>query len=641
MSFILPLLFIICTSGTMTAISEKRFEETLPVSLMFSTLVVFITGFFGQLLIGYFIVLLIAIAFPVMILVLYIRKRDISSLSKNILTPGFCVFIIIYIVVFLLNLNKGFTRTFDEFAHWGPMVKETLRLNKFYSVPESVSWVHKDYPPIVPLFEAMWCKLCGGYQEAYLFRSLQTLSLSLFLPALSNLKWKKSLSFFIKSALITVAIFSVAVVTTSGLFYNTVLIDSFLGLMLAYSISIIFYEKAITKFLIFKLVVSLSFLLLTKQMGLAFFVLVLVIFIVNYIVINKRNLSTQKAGLTKKNLSKIIMILCIFLIPYLFIASWNYYISLNNISSQFNISAIKISQLLGIAKGTVGESWQHQAMVNFIKAILTRELVSRPVPLAYWQIILVSVIVFWIISKYGKKYFEKYQIGSLNFLLCLGAVGYAFAMLLLYVFCFGPSEGPDLADFNRYINTYLFAVVSLAMMLFLFIEGKKEDENKNSSFTTLMAVLIFMWTILLSATDLSNFKPALHYNSTTTAFYEDANFIKENTKPTDKIFIVSQNADVSVTFSIKYLIMPQDCNYMDFSLEKPGSNNKWSWNLTPNEWLQELSSGNYNYLYLRNIDQYFISNYSKVFKEGTKLKNGQLYRINKSSQSVVVLDLVK
>lgn len=180
MSFILPLIFCISITGTFAIILNKKFEEVLPLALMSAALLLFISGFW-DLRIGYVVVFVIAAFFPIIVFIRKIKGIDFKIFWDQIFTPSFVIFILLYSFVFLLNLNRGF-HTWDEVSHWGPMVKETLRLNRFYCVDESVLLVHKDYPPIVTLFEALWCKLCGGYEESYLYKALQTLSFSLLMP---------------------------------------------------------------------------------------------------------------------------------------------------------------------------------------------------------------------------------------------------------------------------------------------------------------------------------------------------------------------------------------------------------------------------------------------------------------------------
>lgn len=643
MSFILPLLFIICSTGTMLYVTKRRFEEVLPVSLIFNTIVVFIFAFCGQMRIGYYMTFLIALIFPIILVVLTIKHKDSSNVYNNLFTPGFFIFLVIYVFIFLLNYNRGFI-SWDEFSHWGPMVKETFRLDKLYSVRESMLSVHKDYPPAVSIFQTIWCKLCGEYKEAYLYTSLQILSLSFFLPALYKLKWKKSFSFFIKLVLIIIAILSSNLVISLGevIFYQTIYTDYLLGLILAYCLSIVIYEKEITKFGIFRLSIALVFLLLTKQMGLVFFLLVLVEFAVNYIILNRTALLYElKEKKIKKRLNSVLLIfITIIIIPYMFIFSWNKYITTNGITRQFNISDINIFNLIGIIKGSSGEIWQHKALINFLSYIIKNQLFDRPVTLSYWQLMLLAVVVFWFIGKYGEKYFEKYQITVLNIMLFLGAIGYAFAMLLLYTFDFGPNEGPQLASIYRYLNTYWFAVFGLAMMLFLFIEGQKEIEKQEASFLKVGSVVLFMWIILLKPGDIKNFIPAIHYHSVTSTCYEDADIINIKTKENDKISIISQGDNSRKLYMIIYLTLPRYYNKSYYSLGEPyNKSDVITQNITLKEWQKELAK--WDYLYLQTVDEQFRSKYSGAFKSQEKIESKQLYKIIKNSNNTISLELVK
>ena len=178
MSYFVPLLYIFCTAGMFALLLHKKIEDVLPLSLMSMSLVLFLGGFI-DLRLGLGSIFLFAFLFPVLIVLIKFGKIKFLSFSFNqILTPAFLIYLLLYSFIYILNLNRGFL-AWDEVSHWGPMVKEMIRLNHFYSVNESALLVHKDYPPIISIFEYLWCKLCGGYKECYLYRSLQTLSLSL------------------------------------------------------------------------------------------------------------------------------------------------------------------------------------------------------------------------------------------------------------------------------------------------------------------------------------------------------------------------------------------------------------------------------------------------------------------------------
>lgn len=644
MSILLPFLFLVGSSGTLVLLTRRRFEEVAPLAMMVSTLLVFASGFLGSLTIGFWAACGLALLFPVLAVIGFIRRKRIPVLTESFFTPGFVLFVVLYLFVCLLNWNRGFT-VWDEVSHWGPMVKETLRLDQFYSVPESALSVHKDYPPAISLFEALWCRLSGGYSETNLYRSLQMLSLSLFLPALRNLQWKKSGSFLIKLVLLVGGILSVPLIIRVGeaSFYQTIYIDCFMGLIFAYCTYLAVCESPITKFGIFRLSVSLIFLLLTKQMGLVFFLLVLGIFVVNACIVNRDRFrrNTIRSQFTKRNLLTVgVVFLSLAVVPYLVSTVWNVYVSVNGIPRQFNISNIQIFSLLDIARGTGGEPYQHEAFVNFARSFALDSYFDRPFSLTYWQLMLVAVGVFWLIGRFGKGQFAKYQIGGLNVLLFLGALGYAFAMLLLYVYNFGSYEGPRLASIYRYFNTYWFGVSTLAMMLFLQIEGRKEQEHKSVRLVPTAALILVLWVVVFSSDKILNFKPAISGDSVTSEFQDDAAVIEQYTTEEDHIFVISQDTAGFDNYILRYLTIPRYFNNYWYSLGAPydETGSEFTKDITPEEWEAELHK--WDYLYLYHIDDQFLEKYTGVFDEPDQLRDGQLYRIVQEADGTLQLQLI-
>lgn len=628
MTFFLPLLFIICISGTVALLSKQRFELTLPLSLMLVTLIVFIASFCGQMQLGFILAIIFALVFPVLIVFYLIRKRALPLNTKNFFTPGFIIFLCLYLIIFILNYDRAFT-SWDEFSHWGPMVKEMLRLNKLYSVAESVLSVHKDYPPAVPLFETIWCKLCGGYKETYLYRSLQTLMLSLYFPALVKFDWKRTPSFFFKMLLILMAVLLVNLVVIAGEagFYTTIYIDCLLGLMLAYCVSLILFEQRIRKFSIFNLTVALTFLLLTKQMGIMFFLLILAIFVVNIFMVQRdSSFGHQNQQLNKRTTLPLVAgFLGIAVIPYAAMTIWNKYASFHEITRQFNISDIHITQLPGIALGTAGEVFQHEALNNFLKAFLNDTFVDRPLAFTYWQLLFVAAIIFFVVARYGKDVFRKNQIHAVNIMLCLGALAYAAGMMLLYVFCFGSYEGPILASYVRYLNTYWFALCALAMMLFLYIEGHREAVAKKASFLNVGFVVVLMLVLCMNSAKAHELVPAVRGIGAGASYAKDVALIKEETSSTAKVMVISKETDGFDYYVLRYLISPKDLQRFDYGFII-GDN--------------EMDLNDCDYLYIKDIDDAFISDYSSFFPAGTDIEANQIYQIKKQSDGNISLRLI-
>ena len=184
MGFIIPLIYILGNVILVKRFFIKSFELILPLSLVLSTLLVYMIGLLTNISIGINFILIMGVGAIGLELYDSIRSK---SINMAFFSPSFVVFVFLYTIVYFMNLNRLFS-AWDEFSHWGPMVKEMLRLDTYYTVPESTLFLHKNYPPIISLFETIWCYILGGYREGYLYRSLQLLSFSFFFPFLKFLE---------------------------------------------------------------------------------------------------------------------------------------------------------------------------------------------------------------------------------------------------------------------------------------------------------------------------------------------------------------------------------------------------------------------------------------------------------------------
>ena len=107
------------------------------------------------------------------------QKRDLFI--RNVLTSGLFVYLILFMCVYFITINHGADLwAWDEYAHWGQMVKELLRLDNFYIIKGTTLGYHNEYPPAIPILEALWCKLANKYDERIVYAALQIFQLSFF-----------------------------------------------------------------------------------------------------------------------------------------------------------------------------------------------------------------------------------------------------------------------------------------------------------------------------------------------------------------------------------------------------------------------------------------------------------------------------
>jgi len=262
----------------------------------------------------------------------------------------------------------------------------------------------------------------------------------MYMPAFSRLDWNG----MGKVKAIVTALFSGFIVVLMQLFvglgeariYTTIYTDGAMAIIFAYSVFLIFTNIDLSIGYYFQLSMSLAYLLLSKQMGLALFMLAIAVFVVNALI--RSDIYIQLANIKKIALSMIIIFLC----PMLGKGLWDLYIKKLGIAGQFSLGAIKIGTLYDIASGNGGQPWQHEAFINYFNNFIHTELEFGSIRLSYWKMIIMLGIGLWLVGAANKDNNTKRQIHIIDMCMVLGGFAYAGAMLLLYVYAFGEWEGP-------------------------------------------------------------------------------------------------------------------------------------------------------------------------------------------------------
>lgn len=463
LSFLLPLLYFLLATTTLVLLTKRSFGKCLPLAMMLPAFFLF----FSQLIFGTFLIgFLLAIVFALSAIALAILKRKtLPHYKKLLLTPGLITFLIIYIGVFIFDLNRNFA-VWDELTHWGMMVKEMSRLDQFYYVGSSNLMVHKDYPPIMQLFELFWTKLCGGFSEPAVERALHTFELSLITPFIAE-HFTRGRHWLLKTTGFSLATI-IATVLILFLFdghgvIHTIYTDYSLALVVVYLLLTIYFAPKLSRFEIASLVVGGGFLLLLKQIGLPFYFMVLAFLALSFF-------SHRK--ITKYCPKSIIISCLVLIIPLLLLLLWRHLVA--DIPTQFDTTEISSFSLFGILKGG-GELWQKTAFGNFINALAEQSISTSFIPVSFLQSFLWFIGFVWLLTHF--KIAEK-PLKNLALILLLGGLGYAFVMLTLYTSSFGPEEGPALASFDRYMGTYALILFLTPALIFINYASQKENHQR-------------------------------------------------------------------------------------------------------------------------------------------------------------------
>ena len=242
----------------------------------------------------------------------------------------------------------------------------------------------------------------------------------------------------------------------------------------------------------------------------------------------------------------------------MFYGSWKILISNmntdNTLINQFSYSNLRIFDIFAVLKGIKGEAWQIETARSFLTALKTKVIFYQPMQLGYIQSLFLINIILIIISLFiDKKDTKK----SLIILLVydIGAIGYAFGMLMLYVFAFGPYEGPILASFERYMQTYILSGILISIFEIYSFEFKFAGKFKY--------LLCLLWIIFVPINDYYKLAPCNEYSSWGDGLRPLMENIANNVTINDKVLIIENNVQTINHYIMGYYLMPITIDVVD------------------------------------------------------------------------------
>jgi hypothetical protein len=508
---LIPLLIILSTNLGLVLLTKRKFGTTMPLTVIFISMLMFVSqAIFQTFYVAYIATIACSAASLAAIIYLFIKHRDkFREAKKRIFSTGFFVSIIAYFF-FLITQFKTVFISWDDFSHWGPMVKEMLRLDKFYSVPEAMVPQHKDYPPIVSLFELFFVKF-AHYKEGILVIAAHFIKLSFFLPIIETIKKPRPL---IKALLIlALAWLGVSFIDQHGII-DTAYVDYIMAIAVAFGLYLaIFGER--NRFNLLYLISVIIYLSLLKEICVVFAGIIALTYFIRRIVENGR----------KGWLKYLVLPASICVIAIAGFMSWKIITKDTETDRQFDLSQVSQKSLICPFFHNCPEKYRNETAENFTRAIFTDNISNSTIPLSYVQeLALVGLLFFLVYLKTDRKAEAKKTAKLLFASYFIGAIIYTVLMFITFTSMFYEWEAPQLNSFNRYMGTYILVGITLA----LFYYVHTNITLKLNQLYVILAIAI----LLQSQTGLGKLLPQHTYynesdyaNSMKAAIKEDENVV--------------------------------------------------------------------------------------------------------------------
>lgn len=516
-----------CTS--LSLLTNRKFGHCVPAGFMLAAMLTYVSQLlFHTFTFGFAcIITLAAAALPLGLL----RKQRFSEL---IFSNGLYAFVSICLLYAIIDFGRHFV-IFDELYFWGKMVKESLRLDAFYSVPASTLGIHKDYPPFACMLELIWIKLCGGiYTEGRVSMAVHVFQLSLLVTPFAErisvrpTRVVKLLTF----VLVDLAILSVILCLDpwGDRVATSILMDTVLPSMFAYGALVVLHQDG-------RLSLSDSAMLgllcasmvMVKQVGIVFAgLLTLLAFIHPFTKSDDLHMKTA----WKSALVALLFILALSACAYL---SWHLYVKSLGLSGQFNLSIDGILTALSEAVSKSG-SLRHDTLKNYILALFTKNIGTvswLPITYASAAILIFTAILIEAVRMPGT--IGRRQAIALGIVFGLGTVGYATMMGLLYLTSFNADEMRQLASFERYMASYVLGET----LILLFIALEHSDIHSHLfERVRCIALLAALLLTMLSPQNMLYLIPQSLRGNRYASCEQDANWLMHNTDEGSSIYVI-------------------------------------------------------------------------------------------------------
>jgi len=542
----------------------------------------------------------------------YSAKKQLKKLAKEQLDMELVICSVFYLIIAMLNFGRGINH-WDDYMHWAPFAKETYRLMDFYTSSPAIT-IHKDYPPIITVYQVMWQFLAGGFNESLLFVATEFFGLSLFMLFINKIKAKDVAERPLAVLTVVSVILLAPMVSQSddAGFYHSLYMDFMMALLFAFALVIIRKEERFSFGFWLKLTLVFSFLFLIKQIG-AFFIICAIIYAVIRILQNKKYV-------------RLPVTLSTIILPVAFLVLWKDVVAETGFVGQFSASDFvnrSIDLLLG-GLFRLNEVDHEIATIFASNAFFKQQFTLG---LSYGQIVIGLIIAVIFVIRKTKDATKRRESLNILSIFIFTSLTYLLALFLMYLTIFGKAEALLNQSFVRYSSVVWRALlVYLVMRSIDGVNLQKLSRAKHLNYAIIVALLVFSNPIALIKT--------APMNSGAERYGDAAAMIERNTNVKDKIFIIDQEWSGSNLICLRYYLMPRVTNVFDVDkhhVDQDYPDDFFPETRTAAELRADLES--YQYLYISRIDDGFIERYSELFEQTPV--DGGLYRLTEDKYILV------
>ena len=617
------ILILVISSGSVLAcsISERKYGDIVPISCFALIFVELLLGIIFNLKVGLIVAMLLAAGCYVAALVITIKKKTIKSLVKNITSPGLIFFAIACALFFYINRGKYFSY-WDEFSHWGDVVRAMVYLDDFGTNKASMC-MFPSYPPAMSIFQYFIERVNsafsdGKFNESLSYNAYHILLASFALPFVERVGLKSKIS----SVLLGLGYLLLPLMAYDCA-YASIYIDPFIGLMAGVGFGIVlFFEDGIYKSLL--LSSCLGILIISKDSGMLFAMTVLAAYLLT-IIIGKKS---------KKHILYIAISIVGALLPKVL---WKYELKKTSTWAIFS-EKVDVKEFFGIVVGKIASDNYRANVWKIFLERFTGESVNWSrfgIPLSYMIVVIILFAIIIALSIIGikKKSIDKKYIIVSNIMILATFTMFTIGVACTYMYKFSQYEAEILASFDRYINTGVLMILTYVFLLAtrVLLEG-----DKRATFILKYAILLMLAILTVPRFQISNELTRFSAKKSLYGVEELrrlADSVNEITDGNNGVWLIAQENNGYYNLFFNSLIRPNrggvNCSIGEAFYE----GDDHSLIISCDEWEEELCVS-YDYVVLYVLNDYFYDNFSSAFVDSNDIHEMCIYKLNKETKKL-------
>lgn len=603
--------------------ANKKIEKCIAPNMAIIILALYVFGIFDILIYGVWTIVIANILLGLYTIIKNWKNKQ--ELKTKIMTPGFTFFSIVFFVLMITSYNKNLV-DFDHYLY------RSLNTKIMYYTDTMCRGLKMLYPPSINLLEYFFMKIIGAYIQGVEAFTVQILGFSLLLPIFDKIKNNKFMN-----TVVSIVILCVPAIFSNLIFYQSAYPDALLGLLIGYSMYILYTEKD-NKFKLFSVILALAVTTLTKPAG--FYIAGIVVGMYTLIELLNYKCNTKQniiKFLKSKELRNIIIITIAVIAVFV---SWKIFASINKNNGSGVVRPDQprtegdpgnylVNSILTTVFGYYQENHTAADSNNtLIDDIYSFYAVISPVRITLYGTITITMISAIAIYKYVIKEENKKKFANTVIGLTVGMAVYIVFLQISYILKFSTDEMLDHSGLNRYLPTFLLGMVYFIVAI--AIKNMQEKQDKKINYIILLAIII-TFTPLQSIANVTITSGI--YNIQSIEYCNNgrilANQLDEKFEDDAKFISIAQEKSTYVySHMLKYYLYPNHTVYVYEHIHEGYVKSI----------RQKMLNENISYIYIFSTDENLDKAFNKYFGIET-LEPETLYKLETQNDNIELIKI--